>query len=59
MDKKTLGIGICIGVIGSGILNVGGALIGIAIRKRYAKEVADDDFLKEVNEDTQQEEVEE
>lgn len=41
MDKKTLGIGIAIGVVGTGILNVVGSLIGGAIARKNAKKLVE------------------
>lgn len=60
MDKKALGIGIGIGVVGTGILNLTGALVSRAIGKRYAADLAQSLIDEDDNGvDCQQEETEE
>lgn len=41
MDKKSFGIGIAVGVLGTGVLNVIGSIVGGVIARKNAKKLAD------------------
>ena len=41
MDKKALGLGIGIGIVGTGVLNVIGSIVGAAIARKKAKKLVE------------------